>query len=66
MSIIDYLTTCVSYMYEIMLYLQAPKDEGETAKEADYNAILAEINKRVLYHAQFNRLPKYFLNAFED
>jgi len=51
MSIIAYLS-CVNYMYEIIPYLQAPMDEGETARQADYKALLAEANMKMICRAQ--------------
>jgi hypothetical protein len=51
MSIIAYFS-CVNYMYEIIPYLQAPTDEGETARHADYKALQSDANAKVLCRAQ--------------
>ena len=59
MSIVDYLAR-VSYMYEIIPYLQAPTNEGESAKDADYRAINAELDLKLLRRAQYNGLPKFY------
>jgi hypothetical protein len=48
MSVISYLSR-VNYMYEIIPYLQAPSDEGENARKADYNDSLhSEVDARVI------------------
>lgn len=65
MSVINYLSR-VSYMYEIVPYLQAPTDEGETAAEADFEILADEVDPKILRRAQYNGLPKYFQNALED
>jgi len=65
MSVINYLSR-VSYMYEIVPYLQAPTDEGDTAAEADFEILADEVDPKILRRAQYNGLPKYFQNALED
>jgi hypothetical protein len=50
MSVIAYLSR-VNYMYEIIPYLQAPTDEGETARHADYSALSAEVDAKQLRRA---------------
>ena len=65
MSIITYLSR-VHYMYEVIPYLQAPTDEGETARHADYKALLTEVDAKTICRAQYNGLPKYFVNKSED
>jgi hypothetical protein len=65
MSVISYLS-CVNYMYEIIPYLQASSDEGETARKADYNSLQSEVDARVIRRAQYNGLPKIFQNELED
>jgi hypothetical protein len=65
MSVIAYLSR-VNYMYEIIPYLQAPTDEGETARHADYSALSAEVDAKQLRRAQYNGLPKVFQNEIED
>jgi hypothetical protein len=65
MSIITYLSR-VSYMYEVIPYLQAPTDEGETARFAGYKALLTEADAKTIRRAQYNGLPKYFVNEIED
>jgi hypothetical protein len=50
MSVIAYLSR-VNYMYEIIPYLQAPTDEGETARHADYSALSAEVDVKQLRSA---------------
>ena len=65
MSIIAYLSR-VSYMYEIIPYLQAPSDEGETARKADYSALQSETDAKVIHWAQYNGLPRVYQNEIED
>jgi hypothetical protein len=65
MSVISYLSR-VNYMYEIIPYLQAPSDEGETARKADYNSLQSEVDARIIRRAQYNGLPKIFQNELED
>ena len=65
-SVIEYLTH-VNYMCEIIPYLQAPSDEGETAaRRADYAALQSDIDVKALHRAQYNGLPKVFQNETED
>jgi hypothetical protein len=59
MSVISYLSH-VNYMYEIIPYLQAPSDEGKTARKADYISLQSEVDARVIRRAQYNGLPKVF------
>jgi hypothetical protein len=62
MSVIIYLSR-VNYMYEIFPYLQAPSNEGDTARKADYNLLQSEIDARVLpSRAQYKGLPKIFIH----
>jgi hypothetical protein len=65
MSVISDLSR-VNYMCEIIPYLQAPSDIGETARKADYNSLQSKVDARVICRAQYNGLPKIFQNELED
>jgi hypothetical protein len=53
MSIIAY-PSHVNYMYKIIPCLQAPTDEGETARHAEYKALQSKADTKVLGWAQYN------------
>jgi hypothetical protein len=53
-------------MYEIIPYLQAPSDKGETSRKAAYNLLQSEVDVRVICRAQYDGLPKIFQNELED
>jgi hypothetical protein len=57
MSVIAYLSRVNYMVYEIIPYLQASTNEGETTRHVDYKALHSDADAKVLCRAQYNGLP---------